>query len=219
MTRRLILILVLIACMPVSLAAAEKQKIRVAVLLYDGALLLDYGISAEMFLAADLMRAYQVETIATSPSVRVSILGDIEVDRVLRNSEIPDIVIVPGGPGWQQAADDPDIRQFISDVAAKGGTVLSICTGSLLLAKAGLLEGRAATTNLPAIGMLNRFDPSIKAISDQGFVRDGSWVSTVGSGTAIDATLAVIEETAGAAIARDLASRYLGYTLAQPRSE
>lgn len=188
-----------------------ESKLNVAVLLYDGALLLDYGISAEMFLAADFMRKFHVFTVARDPEVAVSILGKTRVDYTFPNAPRADVIIVPGGPTWQTEGSNQKTQEFLRNALSDSTTLFSICTGAMLLGKAGLLENRHVTTNRQAVPALRSMVTSAKVADDRDFVDDGTIVSSAGAGTAIDATLHLIERLSNAKIARDLARRYLDY--------
>ena len=189
----------------------ESDKNKVAVLIYNGALLLDYGIAAEMFLAADFMRAFEVFTVSGKPVVNLTIVGKVTTDYTFEKAPGAKIVIVPGGMGWSQEAENPMTVEYLKKAQTDGAVLFSVCTGSLLLAKAGLLRGRRATTLIQAIKMMTRLDPSIIVVKDRKYVETGNIVTSVGSGAAIEATLYMIERFAGLQIAEDLARRYLDY--------
>lgn len=188
-------------------------KTNVAVLLYDGALLLDYAIAAEMFLAADFMRAFHVYTVARQREVDLIILGKARVDYTLSEAPAPDVVIVPGGSNWMREAGMAETASYLQGVLDSGSVLFSVCTGGLLLAQAGFLEGRTATTNHQAVKMLQELSPSTQVLADANFVDDGNVITAAGAGTAIEATLHVIERFTGREIAEDLAQRYLNYRL------
>jgi transcriptional regulator GlxA family with amidase domain len=189
----------------------SNDKINVAVLLYDGALLLDYGIAAEMFLAADYMRKFDVYTVSASQNVSVSILEMVQPDFICSDAPKPDVIIVPGGPTWSQEAASAETVKFLKQNHANGTALFSICTGSLLLAKAGLLENRPATTNHEALKVLQELSPTTTVKEDARFVDDGDIITTAGAGTAIEATLHLIGRLTNPEIAENLAEKYLNY--------
>jgi len=189
---------------------ADEGRVNVAVFLYEGALLLDYGIAAEMFLAADFMRAFNVYTVSESGAVNISILGETQTDFTFENAPTADVVIVPGGPLWSQAGQDPEMAGFLSSQHEEGATLFSICTGALLLAQAGFLDGREATTLHAGIHMMETVSPTT-IVREATFVDGGDIVTAAGSGTAIEATLALIARLGSPEIAEDLRNRYLDY--------
>lgn len=189
----------------------DRGKANVAVFLYDGALLLDYGIAAEMFLAADFMRAFNVFTVARDSEVNLSIVGRAPVDYTLDDAPPADVIIVPGGPTWPQEAGKPETVSYLKSALDSGSVLFSICTGGMLLAKAGLLEERKATTNHQAAAMMKKVSPSTRVETEADYVDDGNVVTAAGAGTAIEATLHVVERLTTRAIADDLAKRYLDY--------
>jgi len=194
-----------------AIAPDTNRKLNVAVLLYDSALLLDYGIAAEMFLAADFMRRFDVYTVAHEPVVQLSIVGRCTPNFVFDDAPVPDVVVVPGGMQWLREATDPRTVRYLSAARARGAVLYSVCTGSLLLAKAGLLRDRPATTNAQAIQMLAAQDPSIVVVEGRKFVDSGGVLTAAGSGSAIEATLYLIAKLVNPEVAQDLALRYLDY--------
>jgi len=116
---------------------SDEDRLNVAVFLYDGALVLDYGVAAEMFLAADYMRAFNVYTVSEEGRATVSLLGETITDFTFEDAPQADVVIVPGGPLWTQAGQDADVIEFLGVQREKGATLFSICTGGMLLAQAG----------------------------------------------------------------------------------
>lgn len=189
---------------------SDGDRANIAVFLYDGALLLDYGISAEMFLAADFMRAFNVYTVSASGEASISILGAVQTDFTFANAPTADVVIVPGGPLWPKAGTDADSVSFLETQHEGGATLFSICTGALVLAQAGLLDGREATTLHAGLHMMEDISPTTVAV-EKDFVDGGDIVTAAGSGTAIEATLALIERLSTPEIAADLRERYLDY--------
>ena len=189
----------------------QHNKIKVAVSIYNGALILDYGIEAEMLLAADFMRRFNVYTVGRDSMVTLSIVVTFSPDYSIADAPAPDVIIIPGGPRWKQEAEEKEIIEFLRKSHEDGAVLYSICTGSLLLAKADLLEKRKATTNHQALQVLKKLSPSTKVIEEKDYVDDGDIITTAGAGTAIDATLHLIERMADSTISMDMSRRYLNY--------
>jgi transcriptional regulator GlxA family with amidase domain len=113
-------------------------------------------------------------------------------EHAMANAPRCDVVIVCGGPGWPQAAADPELLGYLSGLPPS--SIASVCTGGLILAAAGALKGRSATTRRHAAGMetrtpLSRFsdDPNIRPI--QAAVVDDGVVTGGGVSLAIDVTI------------------------------
>lgn len=189
----------------------SADKINIAVFLYEGALLLDYGIAAEMFLAADFPNSFSVYTIGRERDLDLSIVGGVKTDYLLADAPRPDVIIIPGGPTLMQEGELKETQEYLKKANEDGAILFSICSGSVLLAKLGLLDGRNVTTVHLAIPMLKKITPTANVIDDQNFVDDGDIVTSKGSGTAIEATLHLIERLKGKEIAEDLKTRYMNY--------
>lgn len=105
-----------------------------------------------------------------------------------------DTLIVPGGLGWAQAVDDRVLIDWICATASKARRVASVCTGAFLLAEAGLLDGRRATTHWSAAAELARRHPRVRVDPDPIFVRDGAFWTSAGVTAGMDLALALVEE-------------------------
>ncbi|NQV05410.1 DJ-1/PfpI family protein [bacterium] len=134
------------------------------------------------------------------------VLPDITVD------EAPplDIVIVPGGRGTQPLVGDERMRALLGTWARSGTLMTSVCTGSLLLADAGLLTGRPATTHWGALDHLTAIDPTIEVRPDDRFVDDGPIVTASGVSAGIDMALHLVVRFAGVERAKEV-RRYIQY--------
>jgi len=108
-----------------------------------------------------------------------------------------DMVVLPGGlPGADHLKADPRIARLLSDMAAKDAFIAAICAAPKVLASAGLLHGREATS-YP--GALKAEELRDTRLSEQAVVRDGKVITSRGPGTAMDFALALIEALAGRA--------------------
>jgi transcriptional regulator GlxA family with amidase domain len=127
-----------------------------------------------------------------------------------------DILMVLGGPGWQEAARDHEILEFVRAFHRHGGVVASVCTGGMIVAGAGLLDGRRATTKreivpgeqrpLDLLAERHRDVQAVEArVVDTGTVLTGGGVSL-----GIDMTLYLLQRFVGAAVATETA-RILEY--------
>ena len=110
-----------------------------------------------------------------------------------------DCLLVPGGQGTRTEVDNPVLIDFIATQAQHCRAVLSVCTGSFLLHRAGLLSGRKATTHWASLERL-RAKGDVEVVEER-FVRDGKLWTSAGVSAGIDMTLAFIAEVAGAEMA------------------
>jgi len=106
-----------------------------------------------------------------------------------------DFLLVPGGLGTRKEEDNPALISFIAEQARSCRAILSVCTGSFLLHKAGLLSGKKATTHWNSLARLRGFGDV--TVAEERFVRDGHIWSAAGVSAGIDLALAFIAETAG----------------------
>jgi transcriptional regulator GlxA family with amidase domain len=119
-----------------------------------------------------------------------------------------DTLVVPGGEGAKLAVNDPIYLEYIRNKARKVERIVSICSGSLVLAAAGLLDGKRATTHWRNAEHMAQTYPRVKVESDAIYTRDGNIYTSAGVTSGIDLALAIVEEDFGAPMALEVA-RYL----------
>ena len=124
-----------------------------------------------------------------------------------------DLLVIPGGFGTRPLLEDEATLDWIRRTAASARTVTSVCTGSLLLARAGLLAGRRATTHWGALDLLAGIDPTVTVDREARVVTDGI-VSSAGVAAGIDMAFAVVEQICGRAVA-DETAHYIEYPRAR----
>ncbi len=115
-----------------------------------------------------------------------------------------DVVIVPA----QVAPKNPELAAWIQAQAAKGATVVAVCEGARVLANAGLLQGRRATTHWSALDSLAKAYPTTTWVRDRRYVQDGPVISTTGVTASIPMSLALVEAIGGRAVAQATAKRF-----------
>lgn len=113
-----------------------------------------------------------------------------------------DVVFVPGGSGARVAMEDPEVISYLQEQGRRCRAVLSVCTGSFLMQKAGLLNGRRATTHWAFLNHLKN-DPNVEVV-EQRFVRDGNIWTAGGVSAGMDMMLAFIAHAFGAETAADV---------------
>src|SRR3954470_23298907 len=155
---------------------------RVLVLAVDGTESLDILGPVEVFAYADreVSGSYRIDVVGPSAD------GQITMSNRLRLGVGPlpeppprhDTLVVAGGEGARRATNDPAIVDWIARAARRARRTTSICTGSYLLAAAGLLNGRRATTHWNYCTVLAQRYPEVEFDPDPVFVRDGNvWTS------------------------------------------
>jgi putative intracellular protease/amidase len=91
-----------------------------------------------------------------------------------------DVLLVPGGPGTRQEVDNPVLIDWLATRGADAEIISSVCTGAALLARAGLLDGRAATTNKQAFAWVTEQGPRVRWVRRARWVDDGRVVTSSG---------------------------------------
>jgi len=186
---------------------------RIVILLFSDVQALDVTGPSEVFSLAHREApegAYSIELIApgTDP-VHTSSGLQLVPHRALDACRGPiDTLVVPGGLGTVEAARDARVINWVRLAARRSRRIASVCTGAFLLARAGLLDGRRATTHWGACEALARHYPAVTVDPDPIFVRDGNVYTSAGVTAGIDLALALVEEDLGrraaVSVARDL---------------
>lgn len=113
-----------------------------------------------------------------------------------------DVLVYPGGRGTRGHLGDEDVRAWVRGIAASGALMVSVCTGSLVYADAGLLDGRPATTHWRSVDVLPTLGRDIEVRADERFVDDGEVVTAAGISAGIDVALHLVSRLAGIERAR-----------------
>ena len=186
----------------------------VAILIFDDVEVLDFAGPLEVFAVTDELSGYQlfnVHTIASSPgTVRARNGLKIVPDHTLESVPRPDLLIVPGGHGTRALLQQPGVIDWIRRKALKTELVASVCTGSLLLAKAGLLAGLPATTHYQCFDLLRELEPTATVREDVRFTDTDRVLTAAGISAGIDLSLHVVARLQGAAVAQQTAD-YMEY--------
>lgn len=125
-----------------------------------------------------------------------------------------DVLVVPGGDGTRPLMQNARLLSWLRQRAQQATWTSSVCTGSLVLAAAGLLDGRAATTHWAALAELRKFD-KIEVVDNMRFVRDGQMVTAAGVSAGIDMALWLYGQVATPKDARQV-QRLMQYDPAPP---
>lgn len=135
----------------------------------------------------------------------VEIGVDASLDQLCRRRGPIDSLVVVGGAGAEPAADDPDLCRGVAALSPRARRTVSVCSGALVLAAAGLLDGRRATTHWETVDQLANRHPSIDVEPDQLYVRDGDVWTSAGVTAGIDLFLALVDADHGAELAHRIA--------------
>ena len=142
--------------------------------------------------------AYEVEVVAPqSGPVRMSSGIELIAKRSYKNVRRIDTLFVAGGIGCSAASADEDLVRWIRRQSGRVQRVASVCTGALLLAKAGVLNGHKATTHWAYCDILAHDYPRVDVDEDAIFVREGNLYTSAGVTAGMDLALALIEEDWG----------------------
>lgn len=180
---------------------------RVVMLAYEDAQILDITGPLEVFArSARWLRdkgvcrnlAYTVEVVAEKAGpVRTSSGLCVLAERSFRNVTQADTLLIAGGIGCHRAMEDRNALRWIRRIAPKAARLGSVCTGALLLGRAGLLDAKSATTHWDYVGRLRELGSSINVQPDAIYVRDGNLYTSAGVTAGIDMALAMIESDWG----------------------
>lgn len=122
-----------------------------------------------------------------------------------------DTLLIAGGRGNVAAAESPALLGMLQQQSRQVRRMASVCTGAFILAAAGLLEGKRATTHWFHAARLQQCYPSIRVDSNRIFIRDGALWTSAGISAGIDLALAMIEEDLGAEVAANVARQLVMY--------
>ncbi len=195
------------------------MKKNVAILVFDDVEILDFAGPFEVFAVTDELRGHdEFHTYTVSPlpgSVRARNGLKIMPDFTLETCPAPAVLIVPGGYGTRALLRKPMLLEWIRTRARTAEMVISVCTGALVLAKAGLLEGLSATTHHELIAMLRELAPNTTILPGERFVDNGRILTSAGIAAGLDCCLHAVERL----ISRDAAeatAHYMEYPLRAP---
>jgi transcriptional regulator GlxA family with amidase domain len=194
---------------------------RVAILIFDDVEVLDFAGPFEVFSRTRLTPGaasrrseesapFEVFTVARSQAP-VTAVGGLRVIPAHGFADVPpiDLLVVPGGFGARALLGDADVLGWIRQVAGRAERVTGVCTGALLLAEAGLLEGRRATTHWAALDELAALERGVIIVRDGRVVDDGV-ITSAGVASGMDMAFYVVEALCGREVA-DETAHYIEY--------
>jgi len=191
----------------------------VLVVLFDGVQSLDVTGPVEVFAGAELgvPGSYRIRTASLDGGpVRTSSGLTLVPDQPLTGAPDPDILLVPGGSGTR--SPDPRLVDWLREHGTRAKRLVSVCTGALLLAEAGLLDGHRVTSHWSVCEKFARDFPDVEVDPDPIYVRDGRVATSAGVTSGIDLALALVEEDVGREAALSIA-RHLVVFLRRPGNQ
>ena len=191
---------------------------RVVIVAFPGVQTLDVTGPAEVLRAATKLHppGYDVTVAAMEEVPLRTSTVTLVPDLPLNACRFPiDTLIVAGGTGTRRAEDDEALIAWLREAAKRSRRVTSVCSGAFLLARAGLLDGRRATTHWASCADLAERYPAVSVEPDPIFVRDGNVATSAGVTAGMDLALALVEEDLGRDVALE-AARWLVVFLKRP---
>ena len=186
---------------------------RIGIMLFEGAEELDWAGPWEVLSAWAHQHQDGVEVFTIAQTLApVTCAKGLRVlpDKTIAESGALDVVIVPGGRGTRALIEDKPTHEWLHGLAKRGTLITSVCTGSLVLAGAGLLRNRPATTWWGALDRLRELDGTIEVRPAARFVDSGAVVTAAGVSAGIDMALHLVARLHSVERAREV-RRYIQY--------
>lgn len=185
----------------------------VAVVVYDDFQLLDLAGPADVLRVASLLDArppYSLTVLtpggrAARADSGITVAADGSLEEAALADDRFGTLLVVGGIGAERLSEDRCALDAIARLASRAERVASVCTGSLVLAAAGLLDGRRATTHWASCERLAAHHPEVTVEPDRIYVRDGDVWTSAGVTAGADLALALVEDDAGPELAHAVA--------------
>ena len=192
------------------------ERKRVGIVLFTNIEVLDFCGPFEVFSVTRLHEDKRREEpspfevlLVAEKSAPVVTTGGMKVipDHTFASCPKLDILVVPGGWGTRTELGNPAMLDWLRRRAVEVETLTSVCTGSMLLGFAGLLDGRHATTHWRSLDWMRESFPGVIVECDQHVVEDGSVLTSAGISAGIDMALKVVARYCGEGIARATAKQ------------
>jgi len=190
----------------------KSKNWSVGIFLFDDIEVLDFAGPFEVFSVTTKEngeKPFNVETISADGGMIRALNGlNVQPDYSFETMPNFDILVIPGGRGARER--EIHNEETIAWIKAQSKSVrllTSVCTGALLLAKAGLLDGKAATTHWASYDRLEKDFPAVQVKRDVKFVDEGDIVTSGGISAGINMSFHIVERLLGAETARETAKR------------
>lgn len=171
----------------------------------------EFGVACEAFgldRSDDGVPNFDFRVVTPDPGVVPSKLGfSLNVDADLAFADEADLVVICPVPRELWRGSDPRVLDVVRRAVARGAWVLSVCSGSFVLAEAGVLDGRRATTHWMYADTMARDYPRIEVDPDVLYVQDGTIITSAGTAAGLDACLHLLRQELGAELTNTIARR------------
>jgi transcriptional regulator GlxA family with amidase domain/YHS domain-containing protein len=212
--KKLLVILLLLGWLRPALAQthtpAGRQRLNVAFVVFPGVEALDLTGPLDVLLTASNLTngGYHCYTVALTSAELTTDQGGLHLrpDYTFATAPRPDIVVVPGGPGVSRCQQDAAFITQLKALSGRAAQTMSVCTGALLLAQAGVLDGRRATTHQGTTDALAQQFPKVRVVRDVRYVVDGPVLTTAGVTAGLDGAFYLVEQHSGPTVAEVVAS-------------
>jgi AraC family transcriptional activator FtrA len=188
---------------------AERKQTRVVVLVGEGTSTFDLAVAYEVFGRQPPIEGpwYRFTVATEAPgAVRLDLGLSLTIERGVSSFRSADTIIVAGWP--ETATASPSLLRGLRSAHRRGVRIVSFCSGTFLLAAAGLLDGRRATTHWDATGRFRSRYPAVEIDEDVLYVDNGDILTSAGSASAIDLAIHLIRIDHGSSVA-NLVARQL----------
>ena len=178
--------------------------LSIGTLLFDQFELLDVYGPLEMF--GMLPEHFSIYMVAESENQIQSAQGPRAViDCTFNDEKLYDIILVPGGRGTRTEVNNPVLLNWIREQSSQAKFVTSVCTGSALLAKSSVLDGKKATSNKLAFEWVKSNGENVDWIPEARWVEDGKFFTSSGVSAGMDMSLGLIRHILGNDVSKQVA--------------
>ncbi len=185
------------------------QHLNVAFVVFPGVEALDLTGPLDVLVNASNLTngGYHCYTVALTDSLLTTDQGGLRLkpDYTFATAPRPDLVVVPGGPGVARSRQNAAFVAQLKDLSGRATQTMSVCTGALLLAQAGVLDGHRATTHQGSTDELARQFPKVNVVPGVRYVVDGPVLTTAGVTAGIDGAFYLVEKYNGPTVAEVVA--------------
>ncbi|GED72869.1 AraC family transcriptional regulator [Brevibacillus reuszeri] len=188
----------------------NNKQWRVGIFLFDDVEVLDFAGPFEVFSVTELENGHQpflVETVSEKGNIVIACNGlKVQPDYSFDTAPPFDLLIIPGGIGAKEREiHNEHVIKWITNQMESVQLMTSVCTGALLLAKAGLLKDKMATTHWASLDRLEKEFPQVLVQREVKFVDEGNVITSGGISAGINMSFHVVKRLLGSDVARETA--------------
>lgn len=187
---------------------------NLAILVFEDVEVMDFAGPFEVFSVTDELNAHGLLNVFTVGKTTQTITAknglQVVPDFNLSNHPAADFLIIPGGFGTRALLDDKNLMEWVKKTVDSCQRALSVCSGALVFAKAGLLDNLKATTHHEVFEELEKHAPNTEIIKNERFVDNRKILTSAGISAGIDMSLYFVEQLFGASVALQTAN-YMEY--------